>query len=87
MLLDVLSGFFFVPLNIWLAGIFMFTSLILGISLRAEHLKKEDLAKNIESQRDAARLLLDEINLRYNNAQLIKEIGQEHIQKCVRCKK
>jgi class 3 adenylate cyclase len=74
----LMSGtlFFFVPLSIWLTGIFMFTSLILGISLRAEHLKKEDLANNIESQHDAARLLLDEINLRYNNAQLIKEIGQ-----------
>jgi len=45
-------------------------------SLYAERCKNDELAKNIESQRDAAKLLLDEINLRYNNAQLVKEVGQ-----------
>jgi class 3 adenylate cyclase len=54
----------------------LMTALVVGVSFYSQHLKKEELTKNIESQRDAARLLLDEINLRYNNAQLIKEIGQ-----------
>jgi len=67
---------FFIPFFAWIASIFFFTSLVVGASLYAEHLKNDELAKNIESQRDAAKLLLDEINLRYNNAQLVKEVGQ-----------
>jgi len=39
-------------------------------------LKKKDLAKNIEIHGDEAKELLDEINLRYNNALLVQEIGQ-----------
>ncbi|MEE9609778.1 MAG: adenylate/guanylate cyclase domain-containing protein [Desulfatiglandales bacterium] len=56
--------------------ILFFTSLALGISYYSAHLQKGELAKNIESQGDAAKLLLDEINLRYNDALLVKEIGQ-----------
>jgi hypothetical protein len=67
---------FFTPVFSWLSGIFFFAALVAGISLYAEQLKNKELAKNIETQRDAARLLLDEINLRYNNAQLVKEVGQ-----------
>jgi len=68
--------FFFTPLINWIASIFVCTSLVALISLHAEQLKNDELAKNVETQRDAAKLLLDEINLRYNNAQLIKEVGQ-----------
>ncbi len=62
--------------TLWLAFLFFTSSVILGMSLYLETLKKKGLANNIESQRDAAKLLLDEINLRYNNAQLVKEVGQ-----------
>ncbi|MFQ5888198.1 MAG: GAF domain-containing protein, partial [Candidatus Hydrothermarchaeales archaeon] len=64
------------PLYSWAALLFFLAAVVLGISLYAENLKRKGLAKNIESQRDAAKLLLDEINLRYNNAQLVKEVGQ-----------
>ena len=67
---------FFIPLFLWLATIFFCTTLVTVSSLYAERCKNDELAKNIESQRDAAKLLLDEINLRYNNAQLVKEVGQ-----------
>ena len=67
---------FFTPLVSWLGAILLFTVLVAVISLYAERLKNKELAKNVESQRDAAKLLLDEINLRYNNAQLVKEVGQ-----------
>jgi class 3 adenylate cyclase len=67
---------FITPVVFWLSAIFFVSMLVAGISLYAEKLKNKELAKNIETQRDAARLLLDEINLRYNNAQLVKEVGQ-----------
>lgn len=67
---------FIIPLISWAALIFLFISLIMGISFYSEHLNKEDLAKNLESQGDAAKLLLDQINMRYNDAFLVKEIGQ-----------
>ena len=68
--------YFFIPLISWVAVIFLFTSLIIGLSFYPEHLEKEDLAKNLETQGDAAKGLLDEINIRYNNALLVQEIGQ-----------
>ena len=68
--------YFYLPLFFWLASIFFCTSLMTGAALYAERRKNDELANNIESQRDAAKLLLDEINLRYNNAQLVKEVGQ-----------
>jgi transcriptional regulator with GAF, ATPase, and Fis domain len=43
---------------------------------RFEHLEKRDLTRTIETQGDAANALLDEMNIRYNNALLIQEIGQ-----------
>ncbi|MCG6534508.1 MAG: GAF domain-containing protein [Syntrophales bacterium LBB04] len=60
----------------WLAAFFLFTSIITGVSYYFEHLENRELARNIESQREAAKLLLDQINIRYNDTQLIKEIGQ-----------
>ena len=68
--------YFFIPPISWAAMIFLFTSLIVGISFYSEHLEKEELAKNLEGQSDAAKLLLDQINIRYNDALLVKEIGQ-----------
>jgi len=44
--------------------------------LRAAHLEKKELVKTIESQGNAARDLLNEINLRHSNALLVQEIGQ-----------
>lgn len=42
----------------------------------SEHLEKRELVSAVETQGNAAKDLLDEINTRYNNALLIKEIGQ-----------
>ena len=79
MVLGLVAGvavFLQMSFTLWLAFLFFSSSVILGVSLYLETLKKKGLANNIESQRDAAKLLLDEINLRYNNAQLVKEVGQ-----------
>jgi class 3 adenylate cyclase len=67
---------FFIASISWLALIFLFTSIVLGISFYFEHLERQELAKNVEGQQDAVKLLLDQINIRYNDAQLVKEIGQ-----------
>jgi class 3 adenylate cyclase len=65
-----------IPTLSWETLVPFFGSLVLGISLYSEHLEKGELVRNIGSQGDSAKLLLDEINLRYNDALLIKEIGQ-----------
>ena len=50
------------------------TSLLL--LLFGDHLEKSELVKTIESQGDAAKNLMDEMNVRHSNALLIQEIGQ-----------
>jgi len=68
--------YLFIPFTSWVAMIFLFVSFIAGLSFYSEHLEKKNLAKNLETQGDGAKGLLDEINLRYNNALLVQEIGQ-----------
>ncbi len=45
------------------------------IWLNAERIEKKELKHTIDDQGNAAKALLDEINTRHNNAQLIQEIG------------
>lgn len=68
--------FFFLPFISWIAAIFLSASIILVLSFYSEHLEKADLARNLDAQGDVAKDLLDEINVRYNDALLVKEIGQ-----------
>jgi len=51
-------------------------SLVLGISLYAEHLGKKDITDSIKSEGELAGRLMDQINLSYDNALLVQEIGQ-----------
>jgi GAF domain-containing protein len=44
--------------------------------LYSEHLEKNDLIKTIETQGSAASDLLEQMDIRYNNALLVQEIGQ-----------
>ncbi len=71
-----LTSYFFIPFSAWLALLFFCTSLFLGFSYCSEHLEKVNMAKNLEAQGDVAKNLLDEINTRYNDAMLVREIGQ-----------
>ncbi len=64
------------PSVTWSFALLFFALFFLGISLCFASLENRELARNIESQREAAKLLLDQINIRYNDAQLVKEIGQ-----------
>jgi len=48
----------------------------LGVSLYFQHVENKELSKTVETQQEAVKALLDQINIRYNDAQLVKEIGQ-----------
>jgi PAS domain S-box-containing protein/putative nucleotidyltransferase with HDIG domain len=60
----------------WDAIILLYTIAMLVISIRTAHLEKAELLRNISSQGDAAERLLGQINQRYNEAMLVREIGQ-----------
>ncbi|UCD82410.1 MAG: response regulator [Desulfobacterales bacterium] len=51
-----------------------FLSLI--VLLCAAHIEKKELVKTIETQGNAAKDLLDEMNVRHSNALLVREVGQ-----------
>lgn len=75
-ILACLALYFALPIMTWVLFVLLCAFLTMMVSFYAERLEKKDLAKTVETQGDAAKDLLEEINLRYNDAQLIKEIGQ-----------
>jgi len=64
------------PLHWESFAVFTALFIILGISLYVEYLEKKGLFFSIRTQGDAAERLLNQIDLRYNEALLVKEIGQ-----------
>ncbi len=75
-LLISLISYHTLPGTAWLtpASVCAIVSLILF--LYAGRLEKKELVKTIETQGNAAKDLLDEMNIRHSNALLIQEIGQ-----------
>jgi len=71
-----LGLFFVLPIMPWISLVLLCALTAMAFSFYSEHLEKKDLTKTIETQGDAAKDLLDEINIRYNNALLVQEIGQ-----------
>ena len=67
---------FVLPITPWAILSLVFALLTLTFSFYSSHLEKKDLIKTIETQGNAAKGHLDEMNIRYNNALLIQEIGQ-----------
>jgi PAS domain S-box-containing protein len=49
---------------------------ILGLSFQSEHLEKQEYIRNLTTEANTADRLLNEINMRYNDALLIREVGQ-----------
>jgi PAS domain S-box-containing protein len=68
--------FFFLPTLPWVSLVLLCLILIIFLSSRYEYLEKKELTKTIEVQGDTAKKYLEEINIRYNNALLVQEIGQ-----------
>lgn len=67
---------YFLPLLTWTILALSLTVTLSGLMCYANHLEKKELVENITVQGDAAARLLDEINKRYNQVLLVKEIGQ-----------
>jgi PAS domain S-box-containing protein len=67
---------FFLPIGTWINIVLLSAILIMFLSAYANHLKNRELVSTIETQGNAAQDLLDEMNMRHNNALLIQEIGQ-----------
>jgi PAS domain S-box-containing protein len=68
--------FFFLPVNFSVIAVLSSALLVMGLSLYQAHIEKDEMASTFKSHGDMASSLLDEINIRYNNATLIREIGQ-----------
>jgi len=68
--------FFALPGGYSAIAILSMILVVVGISLYQVHLEKDELAATLKNHGDTASNLLDEINTRYNNSMLVKEIGQ-----------
>jgi PAS domain S-box-containing protein len=64
------------PVMTWAALPLLCALLVMALSVYSGHLENKELIKTIQTQGDAARDHLDEMNIRYNNALLVQEIGQ-----------
>ena len=71
-----LALFFALPAVNWGFFTLLCALLVMIFSVYSEHLEKVELSKTIETQGDVAKDHLDDMNIRYNNALLIQEIGQ-----------
>jgi PAS domain S-box-containing protein len=75
--IGIFSGLFFVlPIVPWCISFMLYGFLSMMFFFYSGHLEKKHLTKTIETQGDAAKDLLNEMNIRYNNALLVQEIGQ-----------
>jgi PAS domain S-box-containing protein len=68
--------FFFLPFDFSVIATLFSVLLVMGLSLYQAHLEKGELEETYKKHGDMASNLLDEINMRYNNAMLVQEIGQ-----------
>lgn len=75
-LLACAALYFFLPSITSAAVVFFFTAIIVGIVFYSEKIENKELVKTIQNQKDTAEHILAQINIRYNDALLIKEVGQ-----------
>ena len=68
--------FFFLPVLFSIMATLFSVVLVMGLSLYQAYLEKDELTTTFKNHGDMASSLLDEINIRYNNAMLVQEIGQ-----------
>jgi class 3 adenylate cyclase len=67
---------FVMPSLSWGVLTLLFASAFLSVSCYFEHSEKGELSKTLETQQEAVKELLEQINFRYKDTRLIKEIGQ-----------
>ncbi len=61
---------------VWTIPVLLYAILVSVFLYYTEYVEKRELVENLKSQGDLANTLLDEINMRYNNALLVQEIGK-----------
>jgi len=71
-----LSLFFVLPSMTWGITVILSSLITMSLAFSSEYHEKKELAKTVETQGDAAKDLIDEINIRHNNALLIQKMGQ-----------
>jgi len=60
----------------WAVPVLLYMLFVLMIIFYSEQAEKKELAMNLKKQGELASNLFDEVNIRYNNALLVQEIGQ-----------
>ena len=68
--------FFVLPLITWSAFTLLCFLVTMAFSFYSDRLEKKELSETVKTQGDTAKDLLDEMNIRHNNALLIHEIGK-----------
>jgi len=68
--------FFFLSFNTWAILILSLISATLLLSIYSDIIEKKELYNSIKAQGNAAKELVNEINIRHNNSLLIQEVGQ-----------
>lgn len=71
----VIALYFLLPGIHWMVFILICATSTLLLSLVSASIEKSELAEIIQTQGNTAKELLNEINIRYNNALLVQEIG------------
>ena len=71
-----ISLYFVLPPMTWGILVVLCSLISLSFAFLSENLEKKELIKTVESQGDAAKDLIAEINIRHNNAMLVQEIGK-----------
>ncbi|MBW2557439.1 MAG: PAS domain S-box protein [Deltaproteobacteria bacterium] len=74
--ISCLGLFFILPVVYWISLTLSCSLFITGISAYSEHLEKEEFRSTLKSDSEIAGDLMEQTNVRYNNALLIQEIGQ-----------
>lgn len=64
------------PLEIWTAAGTVFAIIISALTFLSDTLEKTELRKTIQTQGNTAKAHLEEMQIRYNNALLVQQIGQ-----------
>jgi PAS domain S-box-containing protein len=68
--------FFIMPLVPWIGSVMACAYVSMAFTIYCSYLEKKELGEIIKIQGDVAQDRLDDINIRYNNALLVQEIGQ-----------
>jgi len=71
-----LALFFVFPIMTWTVFVLLCAFLTMIFSFCSEYTEKKELGKTVETQGDAARQHMEEMNIRYNNALFVQEIGK-----------